>query len=105
MSKFEHCSFRDGYDDYAVSKEKFSLERAIEIYKHETGAGDVPMTSVAVTSAFVRHRAGINEDGEPSVGWWLEYRNHGRNCPVWAFHTTRTTDDECFKGYEYHQIS
>ena len=33
MSKFEYESFYGGYDDFAVSKEKFTKEQAIEMYK------------------------------------------------------------------------
>ena len=35
MSKFEYASFYGGYDEVAVSKEKFSKEEAIEIAKQE----------------------------------------------------------------------
>ena len=100
MSKFEYACFFGGYDDFAVNKEKYTKEQAIDIYKtenrHLKGEGKL----IAVTNAFVRHRAGINEDYEPCVGWWLEYKEHKRSCPVWAFHTTKTLNEK-FKGYEY----
>jgi len=45
---------------------------------------------LVVVKSFLKNiskkRAGINEDGEPCVGWWLEYKEHKRSCPVWAFH-------------------
>lgn len=85
-SKFDYCSFYGGYDDFAVNKAKYSLEEALDLYKQEnyleTGM------KVSVSTAYVRHRAGINEDGEPCVGWWLEYEEHPRSCPVWAMHCT-----------------
>lgn len=55
---------------------------------------------IAIGEGFVRHRAGTNEDYEPCVGWWLEYTQHKRSCPVWTFHTT-LIKDETFKDYEY----
>ena len=35
MSKFEYLSFYGGYDDFAVNKEKYNKEQAIEFYKLE----------------------------------------------------------------------
>lgn len=100
MSKFEHCGFRGGYDDYAVSKEKYTKEEAIDIYKFEYGIQKSDTGYIAICDAFVRHRAGINEDDEPQVGWWLEYEEYKRSCPVWAFHITESNNEK-FKGYEY----
>ena len=36
-SKFDHCSFIGGLDDYAVNKMKYTKEQAIEIAKRELG--------------------------------------------------------------------
>jgi hypothetical protein len=35
MSKFDYEYFHSGYDDFAVSKEKYTKEQAVELYKHE----------------------------------------------------------------------
>jgi hypothetical protein len=81
MSKFEYDSFYGGYDGFAVNSQKYTSEQAIEIFKKE----NEDVSVYEISQAFVRHRAGINEDGEPCVGWWLEYERHDRSCPVWAF--------------------
>lgn len=84
MSKFEYENFFGGYDELAVSKEKYTKEQAIKIYCVERS---IPEGSeIAVTDAFVRHRVGWNEDNERCCGWWLEYKEHSRSCPVYAFH-------------------
>ncbi len=84
MSKFEYDSFHGGYDDFAVSKEKYTKEMAITLYCDEKNITND--TTIAVTDAFVRHRVGWNEDNERCVCWWLEYKEHSRSCPVYAFH-------------------
>ena len=84
MSKFEYGTFFGGYDNFAVSKEKYTKEQAIELYCVEHS---IPKdTKIAVIDAFVRHRVGRNEDNERCCGWWLEYKEHSRSCPVYAFH-------------------
>jgi hypothetical protein len=87
VSKFESGSFRGGYDDFAINAEKYSEQEAIKIFEEETGntVGELP-GRYKISKAWVRHRAGINEDGEPQVCWWLEYGQHKRSCPVYAFH-------------------
>lgn len=89
MSKFDYCSFIGGYDSLAVSKEKYSKEEAIEIAKVELKRNTRPYY-LCVGDGFVRHRAGVNEDNEPCVGWWLEYEKHKRSCSCWVFHTSDT---------------
>ena len=88
MSKFDYDIFYGGYDELAVSKEKHTKEEAIEIAKVEL---ELPSSRkpyyLCVRDGFVRHRAGVNEDGEPFVGWWIEYEEHKRSCPCWIFHT------------------
>jgi len=103
MSKFDYMSFVDGYDTFAVSKEKFTKEEAIEIAKVEMESIHKPYF-IAIGSGYVRHRAGINEDYEPCVGWWLEYEEHKRSCPCWVFHLTPNKEEKFFKGYEYIHI-
>lgn len=100
MSKFDYASFNGGYDTFAVSKEKYTKEQAIEIAKIELESIKKPYY-IAVGDCHVRHRAGINEDGEPCVGWWLEYTEHKRSCPAWCFHKAQSYDVEVCKGYEY----
>jgi hypothetical protein len=98
MSKFDYEMFYGGFDDFAVNKEKHTKEQAIELYKKEMV---LPKKYIAIGSAFIRHRAGINDDGEPCVGWWLEYEKHKRSCPVWAFHTAKSSEEKFNKNYEY----
>ena len=100
MSKFDFSAFTGGYDDFAVNAEKYTRDEAVKIYLTEMmdlsyalrnlRKTDTPVF-LAVGKAFVRHRAGFNEDNEPYVGWWLEYAEHKRSCPVWAFHTCYDT--------------
>jgi hypothetical protein len=87
----------------AVSKEKYTKEQAIEIAKIELALSSKDREKkpyIAIGNGFVRHRAGVNEDNEPCVGWWLEYHEYNRSCPTWVFHNSRTTDEH-FKDYEY----
>jgi hypothetical protein len=103
MSKFDYELFFGGYDSLAVSKERYSREQAIEIAKTELALCEKDREKkpyIAIGNGFVRHRAGVDEDHEPCVGWWLEYEEHERSCPVWVFHNAKTTD-ELFKNYEY----
>lgn len=72
MSKFEYCSFCGGYDELAVSKERYTKKQAIDISKVELERLRKPYY-LAVGEGFVRHRAGIDDDNKPCVGWWLEY--------------------------------
>ena len=84
MSKFDFGTFIGGYDEFAASKEKYTKEQAIQLYCIECNITEG--TKIAVMDAFVRHRVGWNEDNERCCGWWLEYREHPRSCPVYAFH-------------------
>lgn len=104
MSRFEYENFYGGYDDFAVSKEKYTKEQAIALYKDSKDYYKGKGVLIAVCDAFVRHRAGVNEDGEPCVGWWLEYKQHKRSCPVWAFHIEKSNTG-LFKGYEYFEFA
>ena len=101
MSKFEYANFYEGYDNFAVNKEKYTKKQAIEMYKTESE--HTKAKYIAVCEAFVRHRAGINGDNEPCVGWWLEYIEHKRSCAVFAFHTTNNKNEK-FKDYEYYEL-
>lgn len=98
MSKFDYDIFYGGYDSLAVSKEKHSKEEAIEIAKVEL---EYPKRRyLFVGHGYTRHRAGVNEDNEPCVGWWLEYEKHKRSCPCWVFHTSDSLDANFHNGYE-----
>lgn len=79
-SKFEYSLFDNGY--FAVSKQKYTKEQAVEIFKREIDL-DLPCL-IAVGSAFVRYRYGINDDNEPCSGWWIEIGERRRSCPVWV---------------------
>lgn len=98
MSKFDYGRFYGGYDDIAVSKEKYNKEEAIEIAKEEFSFRNHKY--IYVGNGFVRHRAGVNEDKEPCVGWWLEYSEHKRSCPCWVFHTSNCDDQDFDNEYE-----
>ncbi len=104
MSKFDYCGFCGGYDQLAVSKEKYTKEQAINIAKVELESVNKPYF-LAVGSGYVRHRAGMNEDNEPCVGWWLEYKEHKRSCPCWVFHKTNNKNEKFNEDYEYIEIN
>ena len=106
MSKFDYDIFLGGYDELAVSKEKYTKEEAIDIAKVELELSQWRRRPyyLCVRDGFVRHRAGRNECGEPCVGWWMEYEEHKRSCPCWLFHTraVELIDDYSFeKEYEH----
>ena len=86
-SKFEYASFDDGGWQcfFAVSKQKYTQEEANNLFEQEIA---YEAEICKIHDCAVRWRAGINEDGEPVVGWWLELDADGtepRCCPVWAF--------------------
>lgn len=86
MSKFEYSGFSGGDGDFAVNAEKYTEEQAIKIFQEETsGVVGEARGEYKIVPAYVRHRAGVNEDGERQVGWWLEYHKYKRSCPVWSF--------------------
>ena len=101
MSKFEHDPFFGDLDDYAVNAEKYTKDEAIGIYLYNKRiVSDDILIKISVRDAFVRHRAGINDYGEPCVCWWLEYEQHKRSCPVYAFHITIAYEPKGFEEYE-----
>lgn len=106
MSKFDYGIFYGGYDKLAVSKERYTKEEAIEIAKRELAwyNSETPYY-LSIGDGFVRHRAGRNEDGEPCVGWWIEYKECKRSCSCWVFHTIEAVlKDSCFLEKEYKHI-
>lgn len=97
-SKFDYGCFEDGYDFFAVNKGRYTLQEALDIYKQEMSPE--PGEHIAVTGdAFVRHRWG-NIDGETHVGWWIEYEEHPRSCPVWAMHPIKKGFPPIDKQYQ-----
>jgi len=104
VSKFDYMNFwGDCIETLAVSKEKYTKEQAIEVAKIELESIGKPYY-IAVGNCYVRHRAGVNEDGEPCVCWWLEYEEHSRSCPCWIFHRTTERNEWCKEDYEYIHI-
>ena len=101
-SKFDFSYFRGGYDEFAVNRDKYSLKEALSIYSREMGVDPGELVAVT-TEAFVRYRAGVTEDGEPAVGWWLEYGEHKTSCPVYAMHPG-WAHNSAKRGYELHLI-
>ena len=83
-SKFNYSEFYGGYDDFAVNSGKYSMMEAVSIYRSEMSL-DADQ-AIYVGNAFVSHHAGVNEDGESVVGWWLEYEEKKTSCPVYAMH-------------------
>ena len=99
MSKFDYAMFYGDYSILAINKEKYIKDKAIEIAKAEFS--DRKPCVIALEDAYVRHRAGVNDDGEPCVGWWLEWNKNKRSCPVYAFHVTYESEYPYLKnGYE-----
>lgn len=101
QSKFDYDCFRgDGIDNFAVSKQRYTKEEAIEIAKREITWWDPKF--LAIGDGYVIHRAGITDDGECCVGWWLEYEPRKRSCPAWVFHAVESMDNECYpEEYDY----
>ncbi|MCH3943046.1 MAG: hypothetical protein LKE37_05085 [Atopobiaceae bacterium] len=82
VSKFDHEAFiGEGGTFYAVSKERYSLEEATAIAEREL---ECPVVLLEVDWV-ARHRAGIDDWGDPRVGWWLDDGPLPRSCPVWSF--------------------
>lgn len=104
MSKFDFSTFYgDGYDHFAASKERYDKQQAISVYIREMMMD--PGTKIAIGHAFVRYRIGY-QDGEKINGWWLEYEDFGRSCPVWCFHVHRGEHEIATfeEDYEYYII-
>lgn len=95
MSKFDSGIFYGGYDVYAVNAEKYSLQEAIEIFEDQCNPNKVgkEIGQYVVSKAYVKWRAGVNEDHEPCVGWWIEYGKRKGSCPAYVFHR-RQKDDQ-----------
>lgn len=79
-SKFDHELFSDG--SLAINAQIYAKEEAIAIavkaIEYE------PSDFFYIGTAFVTWRAGVNEDNEPLVGWWIDKTPYKRSCPVWV---------------------
>ena len=102
MSKFDYNYFCGDYNCLCISKEKYTKEEALKLAKVEFEYAD---GYFAIADAFVRHRAGVDEDGERRVCWWLEFYDAGRNCPVWCIRYVQKdkleVDKKVEEGLEY----
>ena len=82
MSKFDWQVFSgEGGVFFAASKERYTLEEATAIAERELESPVAPLD----VNWVARHRAGIDDWGEPCVGWWLDDGPLPRSCPIWAF--------------------
>ncbi len=79
-SKFSYDTFSDG--SFVVNAQFYTKEEAIALFVKETEPK--PSDSFYVGTAFVTWRAGVNEDYEPVVCWWLDPSPYKRSCPVWV---------------------
>lgn len=109
MSKFDFDIFSGGFDNFAVSMQRYTKEEAIELFRYELNLQNKNLTIAITGKAWVRHRAGRDEDNERCVCWWLEYKDNGRNCPVWAMHIARKNEVEAYpkhitNNYEYIEV-
>lgn len=83
-SKFEYAWFMDGATCgwFCVNKDKYTAEQARSLFEEETN-----QVAKEIKCFAVRFGAGIDEDGEKRVCWWLDESSTGkekRRCPVWA---------------------
>lgn len=85
LSKFNYGVFVDGSRQYvAVSMQRYTFEEAVRIASEQLGV-DYSNCSFAYNEAWVMHRAGVDEDGNKIVGWWMENIYRPRCCPCWIF--------------------
>lgn len=86
-SKFNYSLFSDETDHIlCINADKYTLEEAYEIAEKEdfTEENGYKLDM----GNYVRHRAGIDFEGEKVVGWWMEdYGSRDRRgfVPVYAF--------------------
>lgn len=99
ISRFEDGHFRGGKGEYAVSAQKFTKEQAIEKAKVECELPYAKDYYICIMDGFVRWRTGVDEGGERQIGWWLEYDEHRRSCPVYIFYLVRESELERDKNW------
>ena len=82
MSKFDYAAFCDDDGMYiGVSKERHSIDQARDIACSELGEP----VCLLEGDYRARFRTGRTLEGEPTVGWFLDYGDLKRSCPVWVF--------------------
>lgn len=67
-----------------MSKQRFTKEEALALFKQECEGAEI----YEIHDAAVQWRAGVDDNGERKVCWWLQFDCDGtelRCCPVWAF--------------------
>lgn len=86
MSKFDCALFDTSDRKYAaISMQRYTFDEAVKIASKMLGV-DYVNASFAYNEAFVKHRAGVNSNGEKVVGWWIEHNPYLlRCCPCWIF--------------------
>ncbi len=99
-SKFTYDHFSDGYDNFAVSAQRYTKEQAIRLYIQEGYFDLNNVQEISVGRAYVRYGYGRNLDNDPCSCWWLEYKDTPRSCPVWSFHITSERSHKFDDGYE-----
>ena len=104
MSKFDYAPFTGDISYVAVSKQRYTKEQAIEIATVELAEVSDDICTLVLEDGFVRHRAGVNDDNNPCVGWWLEWHEYSRSCPCWVFHV-HYEHELFFNEYELVEIS
>lgn len=87
LSKFHYGVFSSGERKYvAISKQRYTFEEAVKIASEQLNVDYSDSYSFPYNEAWVMHRAGINEDCEKVVGWWIEHKPRpNRCCPCWIF--------------------
>lgn len=92
MSKFDYDNFYGDIDAFAVNAEKFTKAEATALFEREVGGPQdnvkigTGLHEYRIDQAFVKWRAGVDEDGDPRVCWWLEYHKRKKgSCPSWVF--------------------
>lgn len=99
QSKFTHCIFYNGFDDYAVSQQRFTRDDAIGLYIQEQLPGN-HIKEISVGQAWVKWGYGYDhEQNKPCAAWWIQYHMTPRACPVWVFHVTGTRSPKFEEGY------
>lgn len=99
QSKFTYREFNDGFDDYAVSQQRFTRETAIDLYMNSCPTHK-SIKEISIGQAWVKWRYGWDPSQNKHVaGWWIEYSPSPRACPVWVFHVTGTRDSRFETGY------
>lgn len=86
MSKFDYDNFHGEDAIFAVNAEKYTMEEAIKLFNFECNRDvGIEKGQSTVSKGWVRHRAGVNENDEPCVGWWIEDCIKTKGCEAWVF--------------------